>query len=776
MEKMIMNKSLKLFMLLVVPASALLGCSNNKVTKIETKEEGLKRFAEKLIVPYENSDALVYQDDKGHIIESFSGNVSHSYRGEIPTKKADRKYHYDFDGWNVFYDSKTKTTVAKATFKEILNEYEITFVDGDKVISKAKYAYGTMPEVPEGFESSSRINSVSGNYTYRAKAKTNDEEYYSGGLVFSLLANKEEFAVVDCYGNDENIVVPELYQGIPVTTLTQNAFIHNPDIKSFSLPKTINNIEPNAFKGLEKVGEVSINPENETYFLDTAGCVYYVQHHSSGDFNHLVYVPSAKIDFFDLGYNYPFVDDGAFTNTNINIIKGSLNGILSFYNAFGYDYNVKVNTIIMTGGYITHEFCKDMEGLYSFTICEMDESVDEDEYGTFIDYSAFEGCTNLRGISIPNHITTIGENAFKNCTSLKDVVLGFDELSITNVSTNAFEGCTSLKGYSYQGIDYLGNATHPYQIPIRLNKDLPQDVVIAEETLVIPNRLFEGNLHIKTLAFENPENSRLKTIGERAFYNCANLVVAQYDSLKIFPTTIENLGKLAFANTKNPDSSKSQYIYYYTGGSAFGIVYLRNNISTLSLYPNLKFIDGYGARNGFESLSLEGTNNNLDIHKNKIIMKGGTIIKVSKTMTSITSNDFTYGSLAYCGAFGDYSCYNSPLTNVGYLTSTGSPSTIGDYAFNNCRLNNTTKIPTQTQYIGRCAFKDGLGQSVTFNITYYYGKVYRLEYVGEYAFQDGNYRFTLNFAGPSIPETWDPNFDGKNGANGNNTYVFNYAF
>ena len=775
MEKTVMNKSLKLFMLLAIPVSALIGCSNNNKGKMETKSEGLKRFAEKLIKPYDNSDQLVYQDEKGHVFETFSGNVAHSYRGAIPTKKSDRKYHYDFDGWNVYYDSKTKNTVAKATFKEILNEYEITFMDGNKVVSKGKYAYGTMPEVPEGYEASCAIKSVFGDYTYHAKTRVNEDEYYSDGLIFALLDDKEEFAVVDCYGNAENIVIPELYQGIPVTTIVSNAFIHNPDIKSFSLPKTINNIEPNAFKGLEKVGEVSINPENQMYFLDSAGCVYYVQHHSSGDYNHLAYVPSAKIDFFDLGNNYPFVDDGAFTNTNINIIKGDLNGILSFYDAFGYDYNVKVNTIIMTAGYITHDFCKDMEGLYSFTICEVDESVDEDDYGTFIEERAFEGCTNLRGISIPNHIVRIADSAFKNCTSLKDVVLGFDELSIEEVSANAFEGCDALKGYTYQGIDYLGNAIHPYQIPIRLNNDLPQDVVIAEETLVIPNRLFEGNLHIKSLAFENPENSRLKAIGERAFYNCANLVVAQYNSLKIFPTTIEKLGKLAFANTKNPDPSKSQYIYYYSGGSAFGIVYLRSNISTLSLYSNLKFIDGYGARNGFEGLSIEGTNNNFDFHKNKIIMKSGTLIKASKTMTSITSNDFQYGSLAYCGEFGDYSCYNSPLTNVAYLSASGSISRIGVYAFSNCQLNNTNKLPTQMQYIGDGAFKQGLSQSVTFNITYYYGKVYRLEYVGDSAFQ-ASYRFTLNFAGSSIPETWHRNFDGKNGMNENNTYNFNYSF
>ena len=72
----------------------------------------------------------------------------------------------------------------------------------------------------------------------------------------------------------------------------------------------------------------------------------------------------------------------------------------------------------------------------SLTIVIIPDSV------TSIEYQAFSGCTSLTSVTIPNSVTSIGQYAFSNCTSLTSVTIGN---SVTSIGEGAFIGCTSLK-------------------------------------------------------------------------------------------------------------------------------------------------------------------------------------------------------------------------------------------------------------------------------------------------------------------------------------------
>ena len=54
---------------------------------------------------------------------------------------------------------------------------------------------------------------------------------------------------------------------------------------------------------------------------------------------------------------------------------------------------------------------------------------------------AFNGCSNLTSITIPNSVTSIGNSAFYNCSSLTSITI---PNSVTSIGNSVFSGCSSL--------------------------------------------------------------------------------------------------------------------------------------------------------------------------------------------------------------------------------------------------------------------------------------------------------------------------------------------
>ena len=80
-------------------------------------------------------------------------------------------------------------------------------------------------------------------------------------------------------------------------------------------------------------------------------------------------------------------------------------------------------------------------GIAAFASCSAFTSVTIPNSVTSIGASAFNGCTSLTSITIPNSVTNVGESAFSKCTSLTTITLPDGVLSVNDWT---FSGCTQL--------------------------------------------------------------------------------------------------------------------------------------------------------------------------------------------------------------------------------------------------------------------------------------------------------------------------------------------
>ena len=100
------------------------------------------------------------------------------------------------------------------------------------------------------------------------------------------------------------------------------------------------------------------------------------------------------------------------------------------------------NSIIPTDGSVTSISERAFENCSSLTSITIPNSV------TSIGSYAFEYCSSLASITIPNSVTSISEGAFAGCSSLTSITIPD---SVTSISKLAFLGCSSLTSIQFTG-------------------------------------------------------------------------------------------------------------------------------------------------------------------------------------------------------------------------------------------------------------------------------------------------------------------------------------
>lgn len=257
-------------------------------------------------------------------------------------------------------------------------------------------------------------------------------------------------------------------------------------------------------------------------------------------------------------------------------------------------------------------------------------------------YGAFDHCSTIKRISIPDTVTGIAPYAFRDCKGLEDIVIAD---GVTEIGKCALSGCSGLTSISLpeklQNIDSSAfldcSALERMELPQQITK--------------IADKLFQGCSSLQEIGIAG----QVESIGEEAFRGCEAIVTIS------LPTSLTELGDGVFR-----DCTALQRIMVPAGVTLIGD-YTFSGCTALQEAVVAGNVTGIGASAFSKCILLES-------------------LHIPDTVTEI-------GNYAFSGC-----------EALASMTLPQEITKIGSYAFQNCVGLTEMEVPGKTQTIGTAVF------------------------------------------------------------------------
>ena len=247
----------------------------------------------------------------------------------------------------------------------------------------------------------------------------------------TYLTNNGVVTITKYTGAGNAIVIPGTIMGLPVVSISSEAFQYNLSLTAVMIPATVTNIDEAAFIGCSNLTSIAVDPANS--FFSSANGVLFNKNQTT-----LVDFPPG------LGGSYTIPP-------SVTVI-----GAAAFYSASLTSVTIPDSVTFI--GRVAFFGCLNVTNISIGT------NVDS------IEDQAFQACTSLTSIRIPDNVTLIGGQVFCFCTNLVSVTIG---THLNDLFGDAFLDCPNLTGiffagdapYTFGSLDSYDDTATVYYLP-----------------------------------------------------------------------------------------------------------------------------------------------------------------------------------------------------------------------------------------------------------------------------------------------------------------------
>ena len=533
-------------------------------------------------------------------------------------------------------------------------------------------------------------------------------------LKYEINEDTYTYTVTGC-GNEDitSLVIPKEYKYFPVAAIDESAFRDCELLTYAYIPRSINNIGSFAFADCSSLKRItipgSVSEIGEFAFSWCDGLESVTISDGVTSIGQYAFCDCNGLESISIPESVTSIGNAAFADcAKINLNVRSGNPV----------YHNDGNCIIETNSKTVIAGCKNSIipsddsataiGDYAFEWCSALESITIPDNITSIGEAAFAHCSSLERITIPGSVSSIGEYAFYKCDVLADITLSD---GVTSIGYSAFRSCGSLTSITFPasmtsiGEFVIDDCTNLASINVKVGNPVYHSkgnciIETASKTLVLGCEVSkipsDGSVTtIGESAFRGLDGltsitlpDSVTTIGNHAFSGCRGLTSV------IIPDGVTSIGDSAFAYCSGltgvtiPDSVAT------IGERAFEAC---SNLTSMTIpfvgatkdgdsNTNLGYFFGLGYNSYGRVIITPPTDM-------------GVLISIPESLTTVVITGGTsIGSRAF-----------SECSNITSITLPDSVTSIGEYAFYGCSGLTSMTIPDNVTLIGKYAFSDCRG-------------------------------------------------------------------